>query len=111
MEANRDLLISEAKAASAHGEWERARQALARAIDVAPSAAELHAFMSWCTSRTSSIEVRGRSRLVEHHLAVSLEIAAGNAFAHLYSGRIWADQGNVPRAKLAFQAALRVRPD
>jgi len=103
--------ITEAKGAAESGDFAKARNALARAIDADPNDCELHALMSWYTAKTSSLDPHERARLVQHHLGISFEIKPDNHFGHFYQGRIWADQGNSQRARTSFESALKARPD
>ncbi len=106
-----NLAVEEARTAAASRDWDKARTALSRGIDLSPNDPELHAQMSYYTSKCGNLEPNERGRLVEHHLSVSFEIAPDNVFAHYYQGRILAEQGNSARGRLALEAALRVRPD
>ncbi len=101
---------SEAHVAASFGEWEKARTAMARALDEAPNDPELHATMAWYTNRSAAIDPVDRLRLAQHHLNVSLELSPNNPYAPYFQGRVWADQGNGARARIAFEAALRLDP-
>lgn len=109
--ADTTLLRQEAKSLADIGDFDRARETLARAIDAAPDDPELHAFMAWYTCKCRALDPHERDRLAKHHLAVSFEQAPDNAAAHYCQGQIWLAQGNGPRAKTSFEAAVRRRPD
>jgi tetratricopeptide (TPR) repeat protein len=104
-------LQDEAKSLADIGEFDKARDAIKRALETAPNSSELHAVMSWYTFRSRQLDDSERERLAEHHLAVAREIGgADDAHAHHYEGLIWRDRGNLPRASASLQAALRVDP-
>jgi tetratricopeptide (TPR) repeat protein len=106
-----DELRAAAKSLADIGDFGKARDAIGKAIERAPNDAELHALMSWYTYKNKALDVNERDRLCQHHLAVSFEIAPNNPHAHFAQGRIWDDQGNSARARVAFDAALKARPD
>jgi hypothetical protein len=101
----------EARAAAATGNWEAARNAMARAIEMAPNHAGYHAYMAWYTSQCNSIPSGERQRLAEHHLAVSFELDPNCAEGHYVQGRMWQGDGNTTRARMELDQAVRVRPD
>jgi tetratricopeptide (TPR) repeat protein len=105
------MIRAEAKSLADIGDFERAREALSRGIDIAPNDPELHAYMAWYTYRCRSIEMNERERLARHHLAVSFEQGRNNPHAHFCQGQILVYQGNGIRAKVSFEAALNAKPD
>lgn len=103
--------VVQAKNLADLGDFDKARETLARAIDVAPSDPELHAMMSWYAFKGRSLDPHERERLARHHLRVAFELCPDNHQAHFHQGKIFADQGNTARARAAYDAAVRARPD
>jgi tetratricopeptide (TPR) repeat protein len=102
---------AEARAAADSGDWNAARAAMAKAIDVSPNDPALHAHMAWYSHQASSLPDFERERLTEHHLSVALEIDPNNAEAHYVQGLLWSGGGNTTRARIALSTALKLRPD
>jgi tetratricopeptide (TPR) repeat protein len=102
---------AEARAAADSGDWNAARAAMARAIDVSPNDPGFHAHMAWYSHQASALPAFERERLTEHHLSVALEIDPNNADAHYVQGMLWSSGGNTTRARIALTTALKVRPD
>jgi len=101
---------ADAKACADNGDWDGARAAMARAIDLASDNAGYHALMAWYTYQCSLQPAFERQRLAEHHLAVAIEMEPENAQAHYYQGLIWAGGGNTTRARIALSTALNLKP-
>jgi len=105
-----EALLAEAKQLEGIQDWEKARELVAKAIDVAPKESDLHARMGWYTYKCSSIEHTERERLFKHHLEYALELNPNEILAHHYFGVIYTNQGNPVRARMEFQAALKIDP-
>jgi hypothetical protein len=102
---------AEARAAADSGDWNAARAAMARAIDVSPNDPAFHAHMAWYSHQASALPPHERERLTEHHLSVALEIDPNSAEAHYVQGMLWSSGGNTTRARIALTTALKARPD
>jgi tetratricopeptide (TPR) repeat protein len=102
---------AEAKAGADKGDWDEARAAMAKAIDLSANNATYHALMAWYTFQCSLQPAFERQRLAEHHLSVALEMEPENAQAHYYQGLIWAGGGNTTRARIALATALNLKPN
>jgi tetratricopeptide (TPR) repeat protein len=100
----------EARAAADAGDWNAARAAMARAIDLSPNDAAFHAHMAWYSHQASALAESERQRLADHHLQVALELDPHSAEAHYVQGLVWADGGNTTRARIALTTALKERP-
>jgi tetratricopeptide (TPR) repeat protein len=109
--ADASRAAAEARAAADSGDWNAARAAMARAIDVSPNDAGYHAHMAWYSSLADALPAFERQRLAEHHLSVAFEIDANSADAHYVQGLLWAGDGNTTRARIALSTALKLRPD
>jgi tetratricopeptide (TPR) repeat protein len=114
-EAQPDLEAASAAAADARtaadsGDWNGARAAMARAIDISPNDATFHAFMAWYSHQATALPASESDRLSEHHLSVALEIDPNNADAHYVQGLLWANGGNTTRARIALTTAVKLQP-
>ena len=101
---------AEAKASGDRGEWDEARAAMARALDLDATNATYHALMAWYTYQSSMQPAFEKQRLAEHHIGVALELEPENAQAHYYQGLIWAGGGNTTRARIALSTAISLNP-
>jgi tetratricopeptide (TPR) repeat protein len=102
---------ADARAAAESGDWNGARAAMARAIDISPNDASFHAHMAWYSHQATALPASESDRLSEHHLSVALEIDPNNADAHYVQGMLWANGGNTTRARIALTTAVKLRPD
>jgi tetratricopeptide (TPR) repeat protein len=102
---------ADARAAADSGDWNGARAAMARAIDISPNDASFHAFMAWYSHQATALPASESDRLSEHHLSVALEIDPNNADAHYVQGMLWANGGNTTRARIALTTAVKLQPD
>jgi tetratricopeptide (TPR) repeat protein len=102
---------AEARAAADSGDWNAARGAMAKAIDISPNDPAFHAHMAWYSHQASALPAFERERLTEHHLSVALEIDPNNPEAHYVQGMLWSSGGNTTRARIALTTALSARPD
>jgi tetratricopeptide (TPR) repeat protein len=103
--------VAEAKSLADIRDWDKAREALAKAIDASPNDPELHAQMAWYTYQCKAIVDFERDRLAQHHLGVALELDPENAKAHYYQGLMWEEQGTPVRARSAYMMAIKAQPD
>jgi len=110
-EADITMIRAQAKTLADIGDFEKARDAMSRAIDIAPNDPELHAYMAYYTYRCRTIEMNERERLAKHHLAVSMDQGPNNPHALYIQGQILVYQGNGVRAKAFFEASLNAKPD
>ena len=102
---------ADARAAAESGDWNGARAAMARAIDICPNDASFHAYMAWYSHQATALPASESDRLSEHHLAVALEIDPNNADAHYVQGMLWSNGGNITRARIALTTAVKLQPD
>ncbi len=105
-----DAALAEAKAAEAAADWDKARAAMARAIDAYPKDSEFHARMGWYAFKCPSLESAERLRLSAYHLEYALSLDPSDHFPHYYSGCVFGSQGNIGRAKVELTAALKASP-
>lgn len=105
-----DAAQAEAKTMEQMGQWDRAREAMARAIDAAPKESDFHARMGWYTYKNAEMPSAERERLWKYHLEYALELNPNELLARHYLGAIYANQGNLGRARLELAAALKIDP-
>src|SRR5688500_16084733 len=70
---------AEVKHAESTGEWDAARRALARALDIAPADPDLHKRMSWLATKSTELDEAERTRLTTHHWEISMKLRSRSA--------------------------------
>lgn len=105
-----DRLFKLGESALKRRDFEEAESALRRAVELAPTVADYHAYLGWiifCAGdRNASAE---RAAIAE--LQRAIELAPKLERAHLFLGYVHRDRGRRADAERRFEEALRANPD